>query len=256
MKSLDSARLAAAFTGLERAGTRRFARTALAAVLARLGQPAEAWRRLEEDLGRGLLDELAARQDQRLAPAERARLRELTAELERLDKLVESTPKNLDQAERARRFEDLKRQHARWPASPWASSRPSSSRITARWRARSPRSTKSRPRCPPMPRWSPGSTFNPRDRMRPTPTASTGAWSSAHGASRPGSRSRGAVRAGCGPKTIRGWPARSGRSCVGCRPSVWQTCGPWSRSYATQRLAPLAKALGATGRAASRRPGG
>ena len=110
VKSLDAARLAVAFTGLERAGTRRIARAALAAVLARLGQPAEAWQALEEDLGRGLLDELAARQDQRLAPGERARLRELIAELERLDKLVETTPKNLDQAERARRFEDLKRQ--------------------------------------------------------------------------------------------------------------------------------------------------
>ena len=85
-------------------------RPALAAVLTRLGEPAEAWQALEEDLGRGLLDELAARQDRRLAPAERARLRELTAELERLDKLVETTPKGLDQAERAKRFEDLKRQ--------------------------------------------------------------------------------------------------------------------------------------------------
>ena len=111
MKSLDAARLRVAFTGLERAGgTKDYARPALAAVLARLGQPAEAWQPLEEDLGRGLLDELAARQDQRLAPGERARLRELTAELERLDKLVETTPKDLDQAERAKRFEDLKRQ--------------------------------------------------------------------------------------------------------------------------------------------------
>ena len=110
VKSLDTARLRVAFTGLERAGTEESARPALAAVLARLGQPAEAWQSLEEDLGRGLLDELAARQDQRLAPAERARLRELTAELERLDKLVETTPKDLDQAERAKRFEDLKRQ--------------------------------------------------------------------------------------------------------------------------------------------------
>ncbi len=109
-KSLDKARLRVAFTGLERAGTKESVRPALAAVLARLGQPAEAWQSLEEDLGRGLLDELAARQDQRLAPAERARLRELTAELERLDKLVETTPKDLDQAERAKRFEDLKRQ--------------------------------------------------------------------------------------------------------------------------------------------------
>ena len=57
---------------LHRPGTRRDravrARPRLAAVLARLGQPAEAWQPLEEDLGRGLLDELAARQDRRLAP--------------------------------------------------------------------------------------------------------------------------------------------------------------------------------------------
>jgi len=111
VKSLDAARLRVAFSGLERAaGNKVSMRTALAAVLARLGQPAEAWQRGEEDLGRGLLDELAARQDRRLTPAERARLRELTDELERLDKLVETTPKNLDQAERAKRFEDLKRQ--------------------------------------------------------------------------------------------------------------------------------------------------
>ena len=111
MKSLDAARLRIAFTGLERASEAKWSpRPALAAVLARLGQPAEAWQALEEDLGRGLLDELAARQDRRLAPAERARLRELTAELERLDKLVETTPKGLDQAERAKRFEELKRQ--------------------------------------------------------------------------------------------------------------------------------------------------
>ena len=111
VKSLDKARLRVAFTGLERAGgTKKSMRPALAAVLARLGQPAEAWQSLEEDLGRGLLDELAARQDRRLAPAERARLRELIAELERLDKLVETTPKDLDQAERAKRFAELKHQ--------------------------------------------------------------------------------------------------------------------------------------------------
>ncbi len=85
-------------------------RAALAAVLARLGQPAEAWQTLEEDLGRGLLDELAARRDRRLTPAERDRLRELTTALDRLDRLVEATPKELDQAERAKQFEDLKHQ--------------------------------------------------------------------------------------------------------------------------------------------------
>ncbi len=111
VKSLDTARLPVAFTGLERIGLREGGpRPGLAAVLARLGQPAEAWQYLEEDLGRGLLDELYARHDRRLAPGERTRLRELTIELERLDKLVESTPKNLDQAERAKRFEELKRQ--------------------------------------------------------------------------------------------------------------------------------------------------
>ena len=72
VKSLDNARLRVAFTGLERAGTNQSARPALAAVLARLGEPVEAWQPLEEDLGRGLLDELAAREDRRLAPAEQA----------------------------------------------------------------------------------------------------------------------------------------------------------------------------------------
>ena len=84
-------------------------RLQLAAVLARLGEPAEAWRALEEDLGRGLLDELAARQDRRLSSGER-RDSGISAKLERLDKLVETTPTDLDQAERARRFAELKRQ--------------------------------------------------------------------------------------------------------------------------------------------------
>jgi tetratricopeptide (TPR) repeat protein len=110
MKSREATRLQVAFTGLERAEAEWTLRPSLVAVLARLGQPAEAWQHLEEDLGRGLLDELAARQDQRLAPGDRARLRDLIAALERLDKLVESTPKDLDQAERTKRFEELKRQ--------------------------------------------------------------------------------------------------------------------------------------------------
>ncbi len=110
VKSLDAARLRVAFTGLERAGTRESMRPVLAAVQARLGQPEEAWQSLEEDLGRGLLDELAARKDSRVSPAERDRLRELTVALERLDRLVETTPTGLDQADRSKRFEDLKRQ--------------------------------------------------------------------------------------------------------------------------------------------------
>ena len=70
-----------AFTGLERAEKGNRVRLALAAVLARLGQQVAAWQHLEEDLGRGLLDELTAREDRRLAPGDRSRLRELTAQL-------------------------------------------------------------------------------------------------------------------------------------------------------------------------------
>ena len=111
VKSLDKARLRVAFTGLERtSGAEKSPRPALAAVLARLGQPDDAWQAIEEDLGRGLLDELAARQDRRLSPAERTRLGELSAALERLDRLVETTPKDLAKAERAMRFAELKRQ--------------------------------------------------------------------------------------------------------------------------------------------------
>jgi len=113
VKSLDAARLQVAFTGLDRAATEDSARIGLAAVLARLGQPAEAWQPFEEDLGRGLLDELAARQDKRLTPAEQARLRELTTELERLDRLVEANPRRLGQAGRARRFAELHAQRQR-----------------------------------------------------------------------------------------------------------------------------------------------
>jgi tetratricopeptide (TPR) repeat protein len=110
VKSQGRARLQLAFTGLERSATQESARTALAAVLARLGETAQAWQALEEDLGRGLIDELAARQDRRLAPGEQSQLRDLIASLERLDKLAESTPRNLDQTDRAKRFENLKRQ--------------------------------------------------------------------------------------------------------------------------------------------------
>jgi tetratricopeptide (TPR) repeat protein len=110
VQNWERARLQVAFTGLDRAAGKRTVRPVLAAVLARLDQPAEAWQHLEEDLGRGLFDELAARQDRRLTPGDRARLRELASELARLDRLVETTPQGLDQAERAKRFADLKRQ--------------------------------------------------------------------------------------------------------------------------------------------------
>jgi CHAT domain-containing protein/tetratricopeptide (TPR) repeat protein len=109
VKGQDAARLRVAFTGMDRTDKREPVGLALSALLARMGQPAEAWQALEEDLGRGLLDELASRSDRRLTPPNRARLRELKGELERLDKLAETSPKGLDQSERAKRFEDLKR---------------------------------------------------------------------------------------------------------------------------------------------------
>jgi tetratricopeptide (TPR) repeat protein len=109
VKSLDAARLRVGFTGLKRGGMLRSTRPALAAVLARLSQPAEAWEALEEDLGRGLLDDLSARRETRLTAGERDRIRDVTEELERLDRLAESTPKDLNLAERAKRFEELKR---------------------------------------------------------------------------------------------------------------------------------------------------
>jgi tetratricopeptide (TPR) repeat protein len=109
-RSLDKVRIRISFAGLERVGTVRSPRPALAAVQARLGRPVEAWQALEEDLGRGLLDELFGRQDQRLTAAERDRLRELITALERLDRLTEAVPKGLDQAERAKRFEELRHQ--------------------------------------------------------------------------------------------------------------------------------------------------
>ena len=97
-----------------------------------------------------------------------------------------------------------------------------------------------------MPPWSPGSISHPRDRTRPTPTASTGAWSSAPGASRPGSRSRGPVRTGCGPKTTPGSRSRV-RTELRRRPGAGPAdLRPLVEKLRAQRLEPLAKALGAS----------
>ncbi len=71
-----------------------------------------AWQTLEKDLGRGLLDELAARQNHRLTPDEQVRLRDANMAFDRLNRLVENTPDALRQAEWAKPFEALKRQRA------------------------------------------------------------------------------------------------------------------------------------------------
>jgi tetratricopeptide (TPR) repeat protein len=87
-RSFTRARRLASFSGLERAhaqGLRFSPLPLLAALLARRGQPEEAWARLEEDLARGLLDDLSARRLRPLTPAEVQREQALLGNLHRLE---------------------------------------------------------------------------------------------------------------------------------------------------------------------------
>jgi tetratricopeptide (TPR) repeat protein len=87
--SFATVRLHLTRSGLERA-TRTSERSplpALAAVLARNGKSAQAWRRYEESLARGTWDDLSARL--RRPPAEQAQQAQLTARLQRFDQLIE-----------------------------------------------------------------------------------------------------------------------------------------------------------------------
>jgi tetratricopeptide (TPR) repeat protein len=113
-RSLDATRLVVALSGIDRVsiGTDSV-RPKLAAVLARLGQPDSAFESLEADFGRGLLDELAARENSRLNVDEHQKLRELAAELEQLDRLAEATPADPDEKERAKKVEELQQQRHR-----------------------------------------------------------------------------------------------------------------------------------------------
>jgi tetratricopeptide (TPR) repeat protein len=83
-----ASRLHIAASGLGRAAksSERSPLLPLAALLARNGKPAAAWQRLEQGLGRGVGDDLAARQ--RRPARELARQTELVTELERLDRLL------------------------------------------------------------------------------------------------------------------------------------------------------------------------
>jgi tetratricopeptide (TPR) repeat protein len=104
-----------AFTGLSRSARTAEGSplTALAAVLARNGKPTEAWRRLEENLGRGLFDDLSARQARPLSAEDHARQRDLLARLERLDKLFDNLPAGkADAPELQKRLADLSRQRS------------------------------------------------------------------------------------------------------------------------------------------------
>ena len=150
-------------------------------MLARLGQPAEAWQSLEEDLGRGLLDEIGRPPGRAAYSAERARLRELIAELERLDRLVETTPEGLDQADRAKRFEELKHnaQLASIALGEFQARLVQDHGELVGRVAKLEEIQAALPADAALVAWV---DVPPWDRTRPTPMASTGAWSSAPGA--------------------------------------------------------------------------
>src|SRR5262249_33959609 len=87
----DRTRLQVAATGLERSviTSERCPLPLLAALLARNGKPEDAWQRLEESLGRGTGDDLAARLKRPAAERQRqtqilARLRHLEEQLQKL----------------------------------------------------------------------------------------------------------------------------------------------------------------------------
>jgi CHAT domain-containing protein/tetratricopeptide (TPR) repeat protein len=114
-RSVEGARVLAAFSGMERASATTAGQQAeaLAAVMARLGQPGEAFRQLEENLGRGLLDELAAREDRSLTPDERARMTKLVANLDRLDRLFEAPLARPTSKAEIAKIEELRRERER-----------------------------------------------------------------------------------------------------------------------------------------------
>jgi CHAT domain-containing protein/tetratricopeptide (TPR) repeat protein len=86
-KSFETAHRRISFAGLDRAGrAAEFSPyPALAAVAARRGKPEDAWQALENNLARGLLDDLWARP---LTAAERGREQELLGRLDFLDRRV------------------------------------------------------------------------------------------------------------------------------------------------------------------------
>ena len=103
------------FAGLDRsvASLRDVPLLHLAALLARLGQFDKAWQRLEEAIAHGLLDELAAREDDRLTPQERALMANLISELEKLDRLFEAPLSKPVPTDRQKQLNDLRGRHDR-----------------------------------------------------------------------------------------------------------------------------------------------
>jgi tetratricopeptide (TPR) repeat protein len=89
--AFDKLRGRIAFTGLDRAGTAATLSPfpPLACMLARRGAMTEAWSRYEQNLARGLLDDLSARHARRISDEDRRREQQLFAQLNRLDILAE-----------------------------------------------------------------------------------------------------------------------------------------------------------------------
>src|SRR5262249_53911361 len=107
-KSFETARRRITFAGLDRAGpTADYSPfPALAAVAAHGGKPAEAWRALEQNLGRGLLDDLAARP---LNAEDRRRQSELLGRLDVLDRKVAAAPTATTKGAGAQSADELRR---------------------------------------------------------------------------------------------------------------------------------------------------
>jgi CHAT domain-containing protein len=100
-RSFESARRRISFAGLDRsASTAAYCPfPALAAVAARGGKPDAAWQALEQNLARGLLDDLSARP---LSDPERRREQELLGRLDRLDRQVAALPAGANELRRQR----------------------------------------------------------------------------------------------------------------------------------------------------------
>jgi CHAT domain-containing protein/tetratricopeptide (TPR) repeat protein len=80
----------------------------LAALLARRERPQDAWRRLEEHLGRGLLDEFAERQYEGFTVVERETIRKRIATVERLERIFEPPSAAIDQDATKKRIDALR----------------------------------------------------------------------------------------------------------------------------------------------------
>jgi CHAT domain-containing protein len=87
--SLEGARLYSTMVGLDRAAVQKISpREVWSFTLLHLSRPAEAYQALEGHLGRGLLDDLTARQTQVLTPDEQKEREELSGKLAMYDKQI------------------------------------------------------------------------------------------------------------------------------------------------------------------------